>query len=91
MDKNRCKHCKYYLQHYTFVDGRIVRVYCGHCTYCAARHRRPDAAACDAFLLSSSDEEGFATKTYLTKKLLEHVLKMELLPPIEDATDLKIR
>jgi len=33
---------------------------------------------------SEPDEEAFATKEYLSKTLLEYLLKLELLPEIHD-------
>ena len=90
LEKNYCKQCEYYLQHYTFVKGRTIMVYCGHCTYGTARRRHPDKNACEAFA-SKAGAEVFVSKEYLTKALLQRVLDMDLLPPIEDATGSKIR
>ena len=91
MEKKYCKQCEYYLQHYALTENRLFKVYCGHCTNRTAKRKRPDAAACDAFIPGVPDEDAFASKTFLTKHLLEQVLTMELLPPIEDATSQKIR
>ena len=82
MDNNFCKTCAYYRQHYTFDHCKIFRVYCGHCTYQKAKTKRPDAQACEHYLWSESAENAFATKEFLSKVLVEYVLKLELLPEI---------
>ena len=82
MVNNSCKTCAYYRQHYTFDHRKIFRVYCGHCTYQKTKTKRPDAKACERYLLSESAEKAFATKEYLSKSLLEYMLKLELLPEI---------
>lgn len=83
MDKPYWKHCHYYIQHYEFDAQRIYRVFCGHCTHTRVRRKRPDAPACDNFTPSAPDEDHFVTKEYLSKALLEHLLSLEILPPIE--------
>ncbi len=35
-------------------------------------------------MLSESDESAFATREYLSKALLEYMLKLDLLPEIHD-------
>ena len=82
MDNHVCKSCAHYRQHYTFDQRKIFRVYCGHCTYQKIKTKRPDAKACDYYLRSESTEKAFVTKEYLSKVLLEYMLKLELLPEI---------
>ena len=82
MDNNFCKTCAYYRQHYTLDHRKIFRIHCGHCTYQKAKTKRPDAKACENYLLSESAENAFATKEYLSKALLEYMLNLELLPEI---------
>ena len=82
MDNNFCKTCAHYRQHYTFDRRKIFRVYCGHCTYRKVKTKRPDTKACEHYLLSETAEKAFATKEYLSKALLEYMLKLELLPEI---------
>ncbi|MBE6916605.1 MAG: hypothetical protein E7470_01695 [Ruminococcaceae bacterium] len=91
MEKICCQQCKYYRQHYTLDSQRILRVYCGHCTNPTAKHKRPHTAACNAFVPGTPDEDTFVSKEFLTKALLQRVLDMDLLPPIEDALKPKIR
>ena len=84
MDNQSCKTCVHYRQHYTFDQRKIFQVYCGHCTYQKAKTKRPDAKACAHYLQSESAEKAFATKEYLSKALLEYMLKLELLPEIHE-------
>ena len=85
MDSNTCRTCLYYRQHYAFDQRKIFRVYCGHCTYQKAKTKRLDLKACENYLPSDPDEKAFVTKEYLSKVLLEYVLKLDLLPEIHDA------
>ena len=32
LDYDKCKHCKYFIQHYNIDFGNIWKVSCGHCT-----------------------------------------------------------
>ena len=84
MEEKFCKDCKFYLQHYTLSENRLIQVYCGHCTYKTAKTKRPDRKACEHFQQGVKDTEQFASKEYLSKKLLDKVLSMELLPKIEE-------
>ena len=84
MENNLCNTCAYYRQHYTFLDRKIFRVYCGHCTYQKAKTKRPDAKACKNYVLSDSAENAFVAKEYLSKAILEYMLRLELLPEICD-------
>ena len=83
MSESKCKNCQYFLQHYALGARKIFRVYCGHCIFSRAKRRRPDAEACENFLPGTDREEGFASKEYLSKELLDYVRKLELLPEIE--------
>lgn len=80
----RCVDCHYYLRHYTFDARKIFRVHCGHCTFARARQKQPDAKAREHFIPGVPDEDAFASREYLSKKLLEYVLKLELLPEINE-------
>lgn len=84
MNKQQCKSCQYFLQHYTFDKRKIFRVYCGHCIFSKPRCKQPHSAACENFAPGNSQEEAFASKEYLSKELLQYVLSLELLPEIED-------
>ena len=84
MVENTCKTCKHFLQHYILHQGQLSRVYCGHCTHLSAKRKRPDCAACEHYLPGTSGESDFATKQYLTKALLQHILDLELLPKITE-------
>lgn len=84
MEKQSCSNCQYYLQHYTFNHRKILRVYCGHCTLKRVSRKRPDTKACDCFTPGTPQENAFVSKEYLSKELLQYVLRLELLPEIEE-------
>ena len=84
MFQNTCNTCIHYRQHYTFDRRKIFRVYCGHCTYPKVKTKRPDAKACENYIQSDPAEKAFVTKEYLSKELLEYMLKLDLLPDISD-------
>ena len=85
MDKKTCNTCVYYRQHYVFDQRKIFRIYCGHCTYQKSKTKRPDSKICEKYMQSDPDERAFVTKEYLSKVLLEYMLKLDLLPEIQDA------
>lgn len=87
MNSNTCNTCIHYRQHYTFDQHGIFRVYCGHCTCLKVRSKRPDSPKCDHYTPCESKENAFAGKEYLSKALLEYMLKLELLPEIQNAED----
>ena len=84
MEEKYCKDCQYYLQHYTLCGNRLIQVYCGHCTYRTPKTKRPDRKVCEHFQQGAKDIEPFVSKEYLSKKLLNKVLSMDLLPEIEE-------
>lgn len=84
MKENKCGDCLHYLRHYTFDERKIFRVFCGHCRYSRPKRKQPDAKACENFAPGQRPEEAFANKEYLSKKLLQYVLSLELLPEIGD-------
>ncbi len=91
MEQNICNTCVYYLRHYTFNQKKIFRVNCGHCTCGRIRRKRPYTNACENYLQADPQENGFASKEYLSKTLLEYMMQLELLPEINDATEKKLR
>lgn len=84
MSNQCCANCFYYLRHYTFDARKVFRVYCGHCTFSRPKHKRPDAKVCENYIAGTAKEDLFVTKEYLSKELLQYMLRMELLPEIED-------
>ena len=85
MAQKTCSTCVYYRQHYVFDQRKIFRIYCGHCTYQKPKIKRPDSKICEKCMQSAPDKEAFVTKEYLSKALLEYMLKLDLLPEIQDA------
>ena len=84
MEKQYCKNCLHYKQHYALDQKKIYRVYCGHCIKPKVKHKKPDAVACDLFIPTDPDENAFVAKEYLSKELLSYMVNLELLPKIED-------
>ena len=84
MEQKLCKNCEHYRQHYILRSRKIYRVYCGHCVMYPTKRRKPDTKGCESFVFTQPDEFAFASKEYLSKELLQYVLKLEILPKIED-------
>ena len=84
MSEKKCNSCIYFKQHYSLDEKTIFRVYCGHCTYQRVKTKKPDAEICKSYIQKQPDEYAFASKEYLSKKLLEYLLSLELLPAIKD-------
>ena len=84
MEQNTCNTCAHYLQHYAFNQCKLFRVYCGHCTYKTVKTKRPDSKICENYTQSTPDKNGFTTKEYLSKALLEYMTKLDILPEIRD-------
>ena len=83
MSEQHCSDCQHYVQHYTFIKERIMQVYCGHCTVNRPRKKHPDAKACEQFVPGPSQKDSFVSKEYLTKELLQYMLRLELFPEID--------
>ena len=81
---NSCKQCIHYVQHYGLFEGKLRPIFCGHCLFEHRKCKKPDAAICDQFIQNTSPYSKMVTKEYLTKKLLQHILDMELWQPLED-------
>ena len=84
MTEKKCESCKYFLQHYSLKDGKIFRVFCGHCIFDRPRRKHPHSKICKEFVAGIRDTEAFATKEYLSKELLQYILSLELLPEITE-------
>ena len=87
MKQDNCGNCAYFRQHYTFDTQKIFRVYCGHCTYPKPRTRKPDANICENYRRGLPPEENFVSKEFLSKTMLEYLMKLELLPLIEESQE----
>ncbi len=84
MNQTACNSCKYFKQHYTLDERTMFRVYCGHCTYHRVRPKQPDAKICKNYIQKEPDETAFVSKEYLSKRFLEYMLSLKLLPTIKD-------
>lgn len=81
--QKQCDSCVYFVQHYAFDNRKIFRICCGHCVYARPKTKKPHAKACVNYQQRVFDEEVFVSKEYLSKELLEYILKLDLLPTIE--------
>lgn len=84
MSEKYCQDCKHYLQHYGLDKRGLFQVYCGHCRLAWHKRKKPDTPACPQFTPGIPDADHFVRKEYLSKELLQYMLKMELLPEITD-------
>ena len=75
---NRCGECSKFIQHYAFLEGKLRKVWCGHCTDTRKKMLHQDKPACDLFTPGESVEEKLVNQEYLTKTLLQKVLSMKL-------------
>jgi len=84
MNTNTCNSCLYYRQYYTFDQRKIFQVHCGHCTFQRPKAKRPDGKICAHYEQAAPTESPFVTKEFLSRALLEYMLKLDLLPEIFD-------
>ena len=84
MEEKQCKNCQHYMQHFALDKSRIFSVYCGHCTLGRVKRKLPDAKACEDFILGTVQNDAFVSKEYLSKELLQYMLRLGLLPEIEE-------
>lgn len=82
MEKAHCQNRHYYVRHYAIDNRRIFRVHWGHCTLDRIRLKQPGAEACGGFCPGSPQQDAFVSKEYLSKELLQYMLRLELLPEI---------
>ena len=82
MKQITCSSWQNFIQHYTYVHNRFFRIHCGHCICKRLKIKKPDAAACENYVQAAPEENEFVTKEYLSKKMLDYFMRMELLPEI---------
>jgi len=76
-------------RHYGLGKREFFRLCCGHCMLFMRRKKLlPDTKACEDFSPGPADEDAFVTKQYLSKELLQYMMRLELLPKIKDADTL---
>jgi len=82
MDGITCKSCTHFYQHYGMRNGKVYKVFCGHCVAAKGRPRmcRPYQKVCENYSPGVDPVEDYVTKEYLTKALLDRILKLELWP-----------
>ena len=77
--KNKCGNCTKYIQHYGIFDGKLRKVFYGHCMEKNKCNLDEDSAACNLFVPGDPMDTRMVSKEYLTKELLQKVLSMSLL------------
>ena len=82
METKCCENCKNFHRHYGLGELGLIRLSCGHCGIVRLRYKKAYHKACEHFEPGENPEDSFVRKDYLTKALLERVLKMDLLPEI---------
>ena len=82
MKAPQCKDCAFFRQHYTLSERKLITVNCGHCTFHRPKRKKPSVGACPNYIPGTKDADAFVSQEYLSKSLLQHILNMELLPPI---------
>ena len=83
MDEKTCNGCAHFLQHYGLDGKRLFKVDCGHCTKKVGYRKSPDTKACKMYSPGGDSADPFVTKEYLSKELLNYMLRLELLPEIQ--------
>ena len=84
MDQKFCQTCMHFRQHYSLDSRKFIQVHCGHCVYPKVKTKKPYAKICDHYQQAEPRSNAFVTKEYLSKELLDYVLKLELLPLIKE-------
>ena len=83
MEEKTGESCEFFMQHYGMRGGRVFWIHCGHCTFSKVFKTRPDKKACAHYVPGESDRDGFVSKEYLRKELLQYMMKLEIMPEIE--------
>ena len=91
MDTPYCETCTHFKQHYYLDDQYCTALDCGHCTYPRLRHRKASAPACKHYVVRDKpprlpDRHGVIH--FLTVKMLEHILTLELPPEIKKSSEI---
>lgn len=84
MSDKICENCKHFRQHYGLNDHQLFRLDCGHCVHPRLQSKKPRTRACERFEPSPAAADNFVRKEYLSRRLLDYVLSLELLPEIRD-------
>lgn len=83
MEQVTCETCVYFRQHYALERRKIFQVCCGHCTFARPVKKTPDKKACIHYKQGQKNEDSFPSKEYLSKELLQYMMKLDLLPEIQ--------
>jgi len=88
MEQEICQDCEHFKQHYHISGEYAFLINCGHCVCPGLKHRKASAKACERFIkregLGVPDRE--QTIRYLTTKVLDRIMALELPPIMEKST-----
>ena len=76
--KNKCGNCENYIQHFAILDGKVQKIWCGHCRERGKKKLDQESIACELFVQGENVEQKLVNREYLTKNLLKKVLSMAL-------------
>lgn len=76
--ENKCGECVHYIQHYAIFEGKLNKIYFGHCVMKKRKKLDQISPACELYVPGEPIENQLVTKKYLTKELLQKLLSMEL-------------
>ena len=82
-----CKSCTHFYQHFVLTETQGVATYCGHCVFPRHKRTRPDQEACPHYQKQDKEKKHPCrqeTVNFLTTKVLERILALELPPEIEE-------
>ena len=86
MEKQICKNCTHFQQHYTVSEDHYSAAHCGHCNYLRMKHRKPRAKACEHFQLRTEPPllpDRRSVVHFLHTRFLEHIMALPLPPEKE--------
>lgn len=86
MEQEYCRNCVHFKQHYHISGEYGFLIDCGHCVCPGLKHRKATAKACERFVKREKPELPDRKETihYLTTKVLEYILELELPPIIKE-------
>ena len=87
MSTPTCQTCKYFYQHYYLDSTYGFALDCGHCSHSRIKHCKPKVPACKHYTArtdSPSLPDRARVIQFLTTKVLERILEMELPPEIKE-------
>ena len=78
-----CRNCKFFMQHYILDNGQFKWINAGHCIKLKLRNKQAYSKICEHYEYQEPVEDRYVDQEYLSKELLQRVLTMDLLPKME--------